>query len=88
MSVLSLFPLLSRRGQGWSDPPLYIAIGPSPIQLVVVMAVRKAVSAATTTFTAISTIRFFIIVNFQLSIINWRSLSSDPSRRRRRRWTW
>ena len=30
------------------------------MQLVVVMAVRKAVSAATTTFTAISTIRFFI----------------------------
>ena len=28
---------------------------------VVVMAVKKAVSAATTTFTAISTIRFFII---------------------------
>ena len=35
--------------------------GPSPMQLVVVMAVRKAVSAATTTFTAISKIRFFII---------------------------
>ena len=31
------------------------------MQLVVVMAVRKAVSAATTTFTAISMIRFFII---------------------------
>ena len=30
------------------------------MQLVVVMAVRKAVSAATTTFTAISIIRFFI----------------------------
>ena len=30
------------------------------MQLVVVMAVRKAVSAATITFTAISTIRFFI----------------------------
>ena len=30
------------------------------MQLVVVMAVRNAVSAATTTFTAISTIRFFI----------------------------
>ena len=33
---------------------------------VVVMAVRKAVRAATTTFTAISMIRFFIIVNYQL----------------------
>ena len=30
------------------------------MQLVVVMAVRKAVSAATTTFTAISIIRFFM----------------------------
>ena len=30
------------------------------MQLVVVMAVRKAVSAATITFTATSTIRFFI----------------------------
>ena len=34
--------------------------GPYPMQLVVVMAVKNAVSAATTTFTAISTIRFFI----------------------------
>ena len=32
------------------------AIGPCPIQLVVVMAVRKAVRAATITFTATSTI--------------------------------
>ena len=31
-----------------------------PMQLVVVMAVKKAVSAATTTFTAISIIRFFM----------------------------
>ena len=31
------------------------------MQLVVVMAVRKAVSAATTTFTAISMKRFFIL---------------------------
>ena len=30
------------------------------MQLVVVMAVRKAVSAATITFTAISTMRFFM----------------------------
>ena len=36
-------------------------IGPNPAQLVVVMAVRKAVSAATTTFTAISTILFDFI---------------------------
>ena len=34
--------------------------GPSPIQLVVVIAVKNAVSAATTTFTAISIIFFFI----------------------------
>ena len=40
------------------------------MQLVVVMAVRKAVSAATITFTAISMIRFFIIFNYPLSIIN------------------
>ena len=32
------------------------------MQLVVVMAVRKAVSAATMTFTAISIIRFFMVV--------------------------
>ena len=36
-------------------------MGPQPIQLVVVMAVKKAVSAATMTFTAISIIRFFIV---------------------------
>ena len=36
-------------------------IGPRPMQLVVVMAVRKAVSAATITFTAISMNLFFII---------------------------
>ena len=39
-------------------------MGPCPIQLVVVMAVRNAVSAATTTFTAISIILFFIIQRF------------------------
>ena len=33
------------------------------MQLVVVMAVRKAVSAATTTFTAISMILFFIRIS-------------------------
>ena len=41
--------------------PSYIGIGPCPIQLVVVMAVRKAVRAATITFTATSTIRFVFI---------------------------
>ena len=35
-------------------------MGQKPIQLVVVMAVRNAVSAATNTFTAISIARFFI----------------------------
>ena len=34
-------------------------MGPCSMQLVVVMVVRNAVSAATTTFTAISIIRFF-----------------------------
>ena len=33
------------------------------MQLVVVMAVRKAVSAATTTFTATSMMRFFIFAH-------------------------
>ena len=41
---------------------------------VVVSAVRNAVRAATTTFTAISMKRFFIIVNYQLSIINCEAL--------------
>ena len=36
------------------------------MQLVVVMAVRKAVSAATITFTEISIIRFFIILHSSL----------------------
>ena len=37
------------------------AMGPCPIQLVVVTAVRKAVSAATITFTTTSINRFFFI---------------------------
>ena len=41
-------------------------IGPWPIHEVVVIAVRKAVSAATTTFTAISPKRFFIRYSFLL----------------------
>ena len=44
------------------------------MQLVVVMAVRKAVSAATITFTATSMTRFFIIVHYPLSIINCEAL--------------
>jgi hypothetical protein len=36
-------------------------IGPQPIQLVVLMAVRNAVSAATSTFTAISVMVFLFI---------------------------
>ena len=39
-------------------------MGPNPMQLVVVMAVRKAVSAATITFTATSMILPFFIVAF------------------------
>ena len=47
-----------------SDSPFpYIAIGPSPIQLVVPIAVRNAVSAATITFTASSIIRCFFIIH-------------------------
>ena len=37
-------------------------MGQKPMQLVVVMAVRNAVSAATNTFTAISIARFFILM--------------------------
>ena len=45
-------------------------IGPWPMQLVVVMAVRKAVSAATTTFTAISITLFFIVIHYSLFTIH------------------
>ena len=46
-----------------SDSPFpYTAIGPSPIQLVVPIAVRNAVSAATITFTASSTILCFFMI--------------------------
>ena len=52
-------------------------MGPSPMQLVVAMAVRNAVSAATTTFTAISIIRFFIVpadtIHYSLFTIHSRS---------------
>ena len=40
------------------------------MQLVFVMAVRKAVSAATTTFTAISMILFFMTIHFSLFTIH------------------
>ncbi len=53
LSVLSLFSL-----------PSYIVIGPYPAHDVVVIAVRNAVSAATMTFTATSTILFFFILEF------------------------
>ena len=56
------------------------------MQLVVVMAVRKAVAAATITFTAISIKRFFIIVNYQLSLqrhtLKERIVNSKESPRR------
>ena len=46
-----------------SDSPFpYTAIGPSPIQLVVPIAVKNAVSAATITFTASSTILCFFMI--------------------------
>ena len=41
--------------------PSYIGIGPCPMHEVVVTAVRKAVRAATITFTATSIIRFVFI---------------------------
>ena len=52
-------------------------MGPKPMQLVVVMAVRKAVSAATTTFTAISITLFFIAVA-KSSMFNLQSYSASP----------
>jgi hypothetical protein len=45
----------------------YIRIGPRPIHEVVVMAVRKAVRAATTTFTATSITRFVFIISHFLN---------------------
>ena len=49
------------RGRGWGRG-LYS--GPKPIQLVVVMAVRAAVSAAITIFSAISMNLFFSFIFF------------------------
>ena len=49
---------------------LHFQNGPRPMQLVVVNAVRKAVSAATIIFTTISiSLFFFIIINCQLDLI-------------------
>ena len=48
--------------EGTQEPPPYIAIGPYPIQLVVPIAVKNAVSAATITFTASSITRCFFIL--------------------------
>ena len=50
-------------------------MGPKPMQLVVVMAVRKAVSAATITFTATS-----IIFPYYISFIFLRSDGAQASR--------
>ena len=52
------------------------------MQLVVVMAVRKAVAAATITFTAISIKRFFITFVVQCSMFNVQRFSSGPCRHR------
>ena len=41
--------------------------GPYPVQLVVVMAVRNAVSAATNIFTAISIIFFFMLFRIKIN---------------------
>ena len=41
------------------------------MQLVVVMAVKKAVSAATTTFTAISMNLFFIVIHYSLFTVHY-----------------
>ena len=46
------------------------------MQLVVVIAVRKAVSAATTTFTAISITLFFINFEFYFSNTNHTNLTN------------
>ena len=46
----------------------YIGIGPCPMQLVVVIAVRNAVSAATITFTAVSRKSFLFIVIYFLGV--------------------
>ena len=58
------------------------------MQLVVVMAVRKAVSAATVTFATISTILFFIVpadtIHYSLFTLHSRSVSPYRGLRRHR----
>ena len=49
-----------------------MTIGPWPKHEVVLMAVRKAVSAATRTFTANSMIRCFFIRFSFFSVVRWR----------------
>ena len=49
-----------------------MTIGPWPKHDVVLMAVRKAVSAATRTFTANSMIRCFFIRFSFFSVVRWR----------------
>ena len=48
----------------FSPQTSYIGIGPCPMQLVVVIAVRNAVSAATITFTTVSRKSFLFIVYY------------------------
>ena len=63
------------------------SIGPQPMQLVVLMAVRNAVSAATSTFTAISVMLFLFIrlfvrlltPSFVISSVPLLVISSPPS---------
>jgi len=74
----SLFTLHSSLAKRFTIHFAHRAIGPCPIQLVVVMAVRKAVRAATITFTATSTIRFVFItftVHYSLFTIHCLVLS-------------
>ena len=49
-----------------------MTIGPWPKHEVVLMAVRKAVSAATRTFTANSMMRCFFMVFTFFSVVRWR----------------
>ena len=51
------------------------------MQLVVVIAVRKAVSAATITFTATSMIRFFITNNYPLFRVDFDQLLFEFNRK-------
>ena len=55
-----------RRLHSYGHVVTYIQMGPCPMQLVVPIAVRNAVSAATITFTASSMILCFFILGFLL----------------------